>query len=70
MFVPFYWFDQKQLFKLIQIFLRICHFSNMVRKTNFLSISVVVSELITLLTKEKVSINFFKNASKQEKGIV
>ena len=23
---PFYWFDQKQLFKQIQIFLRICPF--------------------------------------------
>ena len=27
-FVPFYWFVQKQLFKQIQIFLRICPFSN------------------------------------------
>ena len=25
-FIPFYWFDQKQLFKQIQIFLRICPF--------------------------------------------
>ena len=30
-FLPFYWFDQKQLFKQIQIFLRICSFSNMLR---------------------------------------
>ena len=41
-FIPFYWFDQKKLFKQIQIFLRICPISNMVRKTNFLSISVLV----------------------------
>ena len=40
-FIPFYWFDQRQLFKQIQIFLRNCPFSNMVRKTNFLSISVL-----------------------------
>ena len=31
-FVPFYWFDQNNLFKQIQIFLRICIFLNMVRK--------------------------------------
>ena len=35
-FVPFYWFDQKQLFKQIQIFLRICPFLNLLTKTNFL----------------------------------
>ena len=34
-FIPFYLFDQKQLFKQIQIFLRICRFSNMVRKKTF-----------------------------------
>ena len=32
-FMRFYWFDQKHLLKQIQIFL--CHFSNIVRKTNF-----------------------------------
>ena len=26
--IPFYWFDQKQLFKLIQIFHRICPFKH------------------------------------------
>ena len=52
----FHWFDKKQLFKQIQIFIRICPFSNMVRKTNFLSISVLVSEIITFLTKEKSSL--------------
>ena len=51
-FISFYWFDQKQLFKQIQIFLRISQFSNMVRKTNFLSISVLVSEIVTFLTKK------------------
>ena len=37
-FVPFYWFDQNNLLKQIQIFLRICIFSNMARKKRFLSI--------------------------------
>ena len=50
-FIPFYWFDQKQLFKPIQIFLRICPFWNMVRKTKFLSISVLVSAIITFMSK-------------------
>ena len=31
---PFYWFDQTNLFKQIQIFFRICSFSNLLRKTN------------------------------------
>ena len=30
--VPFYWFNQKQFFKQIQIFLRICPFTNLLRK--------------------------------------
>ena len=41
---PFYLFDQKHLFKLIQIFLRIYPFSNLLKK-KFLSISVLVSGL-------------------------
>ena len=53
-FIPFYWFEQKQLFKQIQIFLGICPFSDMVRKTNFLSIPVFVSEIITFLTKKRI----------------
>ena len=53
-FVPFYWFDQKQLFKQIQIFLRICPFSNLLRKTNFLNISVLLSEKVTFWLKREV----------------
>ena len=34
-FIPFYWFEQKKKFKQILIFLSICQFSNMVRKTYF-----------------------------------
>ena len=45
-FVPFYWFDQKQLFEQIQIFLRICPFSNLLRKTYFLCISLLLSEIV------------------------
>ena len=55
-FIRFYWFDQKHLLKQIQIFLRICPFSNMVRKTNFLSISVLVSEIVTFMSKKKSSL--------------
>ena len=51
---PIYWFDQKKLFKQIQIFLRICPFSNLLRKTNFLSISVLLSEIVTYLLKREV----------------
>ena len=51
-FIPFYLFDKKKLFKQIQIFLRIYSFSNMVRKTNFLSISVLLSEIVPFLTKK------------------
>ena len=55
-FIPFYRFDQKQLFIEIQIFLWIFPFSNMVRKTNFLSISVLVYEIIPFLTKKSSSL--------------
>ena len=67
-FVPFYWFDQKQMFKQIQIFLRIFQFSNMLRKKNFLCISVILSEIVTFLTEKKSSLWFFpKNAKITEK---
>ena len=52
-FVPFYWFDQKKLFKQIQIFLRFCPFSNLLRKTNSLSISVLLSEIVTFWLKRE-----------------
>ncbi len=52
-FPTFYWFDQNQLFKQIQIYLRIYPFSNLLRKTNFLSISVLLSDIVTFLTKTR-----------------
>ena len=55
-FIPFYWFDQKELFKQTQIFLRIFPFSNMVRKTNFLSTSVLISAIVTFMYKKKSSL--------------
>ena len=55
-FIRFDWFDQKHLLKQIQIFLRICPFSNMVRKTNFLSFSVHVSEIVIFMSKKKSSL--------------
>ena len=42
----------------------------MVRKTNFLSISVLFSAIVTFMSKIKISMNFAKNTSKQKKGIV
>ena len=42
----------KNVFKQIQIFLRIFSFSNLVRKTYFLSISVLVSEIVTFMSKK------------------
>ena len=44
----------KKLFKPIKIFLRICPFSNLYRKTNFLSISVLLSEIINFFTKKRI----------------
>ncbi len=41
----------------------------MVRKTNFLGISVLVSECQIYVLKEKFSMNFPINALKQQKGI-
>ena len=70
-FVHFYWFDQKQLFKQIQIFFTIFSFSNLLRKTNFLSISVLLSEIVTFLTKQW-SFQWIspQNASKQQRSKV
>ena len=63
-FHPFYWFDQKQLFKQIQIFLWICPFPNMLRKTNYLSISKLLSEIVTFLTEKGSSLWLSQKCSK------
>ena len=63
-FVQFYWLDQRQLFKQIQIYLRIFSFSNLLRKTNFLSISVLLSEIVTFLTKKRFFSEFPKKCFK------
>ena len=70
LFIFFYRFVKKKLFKQIQIFLRICPFWNMVRKKNWQSISVLLSAIVTFMLKEKSSMNFPKKPSKQQKGIV
>ena len=54
-FVPFYWFDQKQLFIQIQIFLRIFPFQTWKEK-KIPSISVLVSEIVTFKSKKKGSL--------------
>ena len=48
--------SSKKLFKQIQIFFMIFPFSNIVRKTNFLSISVLVSEMVNFMSKKKRSL--------------
>ena len=45
------------MLKQIHIFLRIFPFSNMVRKTNFLSISMLVSEVVTFMSKKNSSLS-------------
>ena len=55
-FVHFYWFDQKKLFKKIQIFFGIYPFSNLLRKTNFLIFSVILSEIATFRNKKRISL--------------
>ena len=68
--VQFYWFDLKHLFKQIQIFLRICPFSNLLRKKKFLSIFVLLSEIVIFLTKMRIfqwiSPKMLKNHRKSE----
>ena len=48
--------NPRELFKQIQIFPGIYPFSNLLRKTNFLSISVLLSEIATFLTKKRFSL--------------
>ncbi len=63
-FVPFYWFDQKQLFKQVQIFLPIYPFSKLLRKINVLSISELLSEMVTFLIKRDVFSEFHQRCIK------
>ena len=69
-FVQFLCFYLKQLFKQFQILLRICPNSKLLRKTNFLSISLLLSEKVNFWLKEMFSVNFPENASKQQESIV
>ena len=64
-FIRFDWFDQKHLLKQIQIFLRIYPFSNMVRKRNSLSISVLISEIVILCLEIKVLYEFLQKCYKK-----
>ena len=72
-FPPFYRFDQKQLFKQILIFIRICPFQTCLGK-NFLSVSVLFSEIVTFWTKKwKFSVNYppkcFKTTQKHSSAV-
>ena len=66
-FDPFYWFDQKLLFKEIQIFL------SLLKNNNFLSIIVLVSEIVTFISKKKVFYEFpqkcFKTAERHSLAV-
>ena len=55
-FIPFYWFEQKKLFKQILIFLSICSFQTWSEKKKILSILVLVSEIVTFISKKKGSL--------------
>ena len=65
--------DQKQLFKQIQIFLLVCPYSNLLRKTNFLSISVIHSEIVIFWIKREVFSELarkcFKTTEKQSLAV-
>ena len=52
-FVAFYGLYKKGCLQKIQIFHWICPFSNLLRKTNFLSISEFLSERVTFLKKKR-----------------
>ena len=59
LFILFYWFVKKKVFKQIQIFLRIFPpFSYMVRKTNWQSISMLLSAISHFYVKRKVLYEF------------
>ena len=69
-FVQFYCFEQKGLLQQILIFLWICSFSNLLRETNFLIISELLSEMFFFDSKVNFSVDYPKNASKQQESIV
>ena len=69
-FIPFYWCDKKPLFKQIQILLRICLFKHGKKNKLYEYFSVRFWDSHFYVQKEKFSMNFHQNASKQQKGIV
>ena len=69
-FVQCYWFDQKQLFKQIQIFLWIFHFSNWLRKTNFWVFLSFFLRLSLFGLKREVFIEYPRKRCKIQESIV
>ena len=63
-FILYYWFVPKKLFKEIQNFPQNLPLSNMVRKTNFLRILVLLSAIVTLCLKRKVLYEFYQKCFK------
>ena len=54
-FIPFYWFNQKKLFKQIQIFLRFASFKHD-RKNKLSDILMLVSAIKTFMSLKKSSL--------------
>ena len=67
-FIPLYWFDQKKVFKQIQIFLRICHFQTWLEKPTLwlFQCSFVRESLLCL--KRKVLYEFPPKCFKTTEG--
>ena len=56
-FIPFYWFDQKSCLNKSKFSSGFSPFQTWYEKTNFLNISVIVTESITFISKKK---NFYE----------
>ena len=67
--IPFYWFNQKQLFLQIQIFLSFASFKHGRKNKLTEYFSACFCDNNFYVYKEKFSMNISKNASKQQKGI-
>ena len=67
-FVPFYWFDQKQLFKQIQIFLRICPFKHGKKNQVCDYFSARLWDSLALCLKRKLLYEFSQKFFKTTEG--
>ena len=63
-FVSFYWFDKKRFVLINLNFMQYLPFSNMLRKTNFLSIPVIPSVVVIFVLKIEVLCEFSRKCFK------